>query len=160
VQRVSSTSPLTAVPVTALSGQEVAPTFSPDGSQIAFAWAAEGPRDQFDLYVKVIGRENLLRLTSRPAEFISPAWSPDGRQIAFARLAPGDSAIYLISPLGGSERKLADAALQYYVQAMLSWSPDGKSLAGGSEHTTEWLNHNGLRIVPRTHTKERIIWMG
>ena len=126
---VNSTSPLTAVPFTTLSGQEVAPAFSPDGSQIAFAWAAEGPQDQFDLYVKVIGSENLLRLTSRPAEFISPAWSPDGRQIAFARLAPGDSAIYLISPLGGPERKLADAALKYYVQAMLSWSPDGKSLA-------------------------------
>ena len=126
---VRSTSPLTAVPFTALSGQEVAPTFSPDGSQIAFAWAAEGPRDQFDLYVKVIGSENLLQLTSRPAEFISPSWSPDGRQLAFARLAPGDSAIYLISPIRGPEWKLADAALKYYVQAMLSWSPDGKSLA-------------------------------
>ena len=110
---VRSTSPLTAVPFTALSGQEVAPTFSPDGSQIAFAWAAEGPRDQFDLYVKVIGSENLLQLTSRPAEFISPSWSPDGRQLAFARLAPGDSAIYLISPIRGPEWKLADAALKY-----------------------------------------------
>ena len=109
---VRSTSPLTAVPFTALSGQEVAPTFSPDGSQIAFAWAAEGPRDQFDLYVKVIGSENLLQLTSRPAEFISPSWSPDGRQLAFARLAPGDSAIYLISPIRGPEWKLADAALK------------------------------------------------
>ena len=79
--------------------------------------------------MKVIGRENLLRLTSRPAEFISPAWSPDGRQIAFARLAPEDSGIYLISPLGGSERKLADAALKLLrpgdVELVAGWEVAG-----------------------------------
>ena len=127
--RVSFTSPLTAVPFTTFSGQEVAPAFSPDGSQIAFAWAAEGLQEQFDLYVKVIGSEKALRLTTSPADFIFPAWSPDGRQIAFARQAPGKSGIYLVSPLGGPERKLADASLYYYIHAILSWSPDGKSLA-------------------------------
>ena len=118
-----------AVPFTTFSGQEGAPTFSPDGSQIAFAWSPEGPRDQFDLYVKVIGSEKALQLTTHPADFLIPAWSPDGRQLAFARLASGESGIYLVSALGGPERKLADAPLAYFVQAMLSWSPDGKSLA-------------------------------
>ena len=61
------------------------PTFSPDGSQIAFAWDGnpETGSKGYDLYVKAIGSETLLRLTHHPSEWISPAWSPDGTQIAF-----------------------------------------------------------------------------
>jgi eukaryotic-like serine/threonine-protein kinase len=120
---------LTAVPFTTFPGQEVAPTFSPDGSQIAFAWSPEGPQDQFDLYVKVIGSEKPLRLTTSPAKFIFPSWSPDGRQIAFARWAPEGSGIYLVPALGGPERKLADVEFTYFLNLGLSWSPDGKLLA-------------------------------
>jgi Tol biopolymer transport system component/DNA-binding winged helix-turn-helix (wHTH) protein len=127
--RIGSADLLTAVPFTSLAGQEAAPTFSQDGTQIAFAWSPEGLHDQFDLYVKVIGSERLLQLTKRPADFIIPAWSPDGRQIAFARLSREGSGIYLISPLGGSERKLTDTDHLYFVQAMFSWSPDGRYLA-------------------------------
>ena len=120
---------LTAVPLTSLAGQEVAPTFSRDGTQIAFAWSPEGLQDRFDLYVKVIGSEQLRPLTERPASFILPAWSPDGRWIAFARISKEGSGIYLISPLGGAEKPLVETQQIYFVQAMLSWSPDGKHLA-------------------------------
>ena len=72
------------VPFTSLPGQEIAPTFSPDGSQIAFAWnEGTGADHQFDLYVKSLGSERLLRLTHHPSRWISPAWSPDGSAIAF-----------------------------------------------------------------------------
>jgi Tol biopolymer transport system component len=127
--------PLTPVPLTTFPGQEVAPTFSPDGSQIAFAWSPEGPKDQFDLYVKVIGSEKALRLTTSPAKFIYPAWSPDGRQIAFARMAQEASGIYVVPALGGPERKLADEDFAVDTDTALSWSPDGKLLAyqGGSD---------------------------
>jgi Tol biopolymer transport system component len=123
------TGPLTAVPFTSFPGQEVAPTFSPDGTQIAFAWSPEGPQDLFDLYVKVVGSEIPLRLTTHPADFISPAWSPDGHHIAFARMSSQGSGIYLISPLGGPERKLADAEFEYFLETIINWSPDGKVLA-------------------------------
>lgn len=52
----------------------------------------------------------------------SAAWSPDGQQIAFRR----GRSIYLISALGGNERKLADDP---QASSHLSWSPDGKWLA-------------------------------
>ncbi len=53
---------LTVVPLTALSGNAWSPTFSPDGSQVAFVWDG-GNQAGADLYVKVIGSDKPLRLT-------------------------------------------------------------------------------------------------
>ena len=129
---------LTPVPFTTFPGQEVTPTFSPDGSQIAFAWSPEGPQDQFDLYVKVIGSEKPLRLTTSPAKFIFPSWSPDGRQIAFARMAEEGSGVFLIPALGGPERKVADSAFTYFAadgfELVAGWEASG--LPGGHRSRT------------------------
>ncbi|MBI3473882.1 MAG: serine/threonine-protein kinase [Candidatus Solibacter usitatus] len=96
-----------ATPLTSYPGSELSPSFSPDGNQVAFAWDAE--RDNFDIYVKLIGSGDPLRLTRDPANDLSPAWSPDGRWIAFLRVLPGRKAgVFLVSPLGGAERKLSE----------------------------------------------------
>ena len=129
------------VPFTSLPGPEVAPVFSPDGSQLAFAWAEKGadPEGRFDLYSKVAGSEKLLRLTRRPAHWISPAWSPDGRSIAFSRWADDESGIYVVPALGGEERKLASVNYEYPPMMGIAWSPDGRSIvfvgAGASLYT-------------------------
>ena len=111
------------LPLTSYPGAELSPTFSPDGSQVAFSW--NGPQqDNFDIYVKLVGEGDAVRLTRDPAPDGSPAWSPDGRQIAFAR----QGTVFLISPLGGTERKLAD------MQARdIAWTPDSQSLVVSSE---------------------------
>ena len=57
---------LTVMPLTALPGNVASPTFSPDGSQIAFAWDGENSGAAYDLYVKAIGTEKPLRLTHQP----------------------------------------------------------------------------------------------
>ena len=98
---------LKVVPLTALPGSITSPTFSPDGSQLAFAWDGENNGAGYDLYVKVVGSDKPLRLTNHPSTWISAAWSPDGRSIAMSRSAgKDDSGIYLILPTGGPERKL------------------------------------------------------
>jgi Tol biopolymer transport system component len=124
------------VPLTSLRGSEMDPTFSPDGGQIAFAWEGE-KGDNTDIYLKMLGSSEVRRLTSDPAGDVAPSWSPDGRQIAFRRLGSGalanawrgsdiPSTIHLVSPVGGSDRRLGDFPAR---DSQLSWSPDGRWLA-------------------------------
>ena len=122
---------MTAVPFTALPGRATSPAFSPDGSRIAFAWNGDpkGGAKGFDLYVKAMGSETLLRLTQHPSESISPAWSPDGTQIAFHRMAGADTGIYVVPALGGPERKLRSTRIPWTDFTLVSWSPDGKWIA-------------------------------
>src|SRR6516165_2337595 len=88
--------PLTAVPLTALPGWADFPAVSPDGSRIVFEWTGEQNFTAFDLYVKTIGNENLLRLTNDPAVHLAPTWSPVGTQIAFQRVAKDGGGIYVV----------------------------------------------------------------
>src|SRR6202012_3475992 len=99
---------LTAVPFTALPGRAISPAFSPDGSRIAFAWNGDpkGGSKGFDLYVKAIGSETLLRLTQHPSEWLRAAWSPDGTQIVFHRTAGSDTGLYIVPALGGPEKRV------------------------------------------------------
>jgi Tol biopolymer transport system component/DNA-binding winged helix-turn-helix (wHTH) protein len=130
---------LTVIPFTAYPGQAISPAFSPDGSRVAFAWngdPAPGTKG-FDLYVKALGSETLLRLTRHPSELLSAAWSPDGTQIAFQRVAGADSGIYVVPVLGGPERKLRSTRtpltnfnwFSWHNSTLISWSPDGKRIA-------------------------------
>jgi Tol biopolymer transport system component/DNA-binding winged helix-turn-helix (wHTH) protein len=132
--RNSSTRPMSGRHVTVLTslpGQEIAPTFSPDGSHIAFAWnGGVEAGSQFDLYVKSFGSERLLRLTHQPAQWITPAWSPDGSRIAFVRVIENQTpGIFLIPALGGSERSIVSPNVAVGLGWQISWSPDGRELA-------------------------------
>jgi len=140
-QRPQEQAVLTAVPFTALPGAAISPAFSPDGSRIAFAWNGDskGGAKGFDLYVKVIGSETLLRLTQHPSHWISAAWSPDGTQIVFHRLAGTDTGLYVVPALGGPERKLRSTLMRSGPEPMaldysiVSWSLDGKWIVFADE---------------------------
>jgi Tol biopolymer transport system component len=117
------------IPLTSYPGSEMSPTFSPDGRQVAFAWNGD-KRSNFEIYVKLVDGGEPLQLTHSPADALTPRWSPDGRFIAFLR----NNAIYLISPLGGTERKVTDTRsfdpTWSPARAFdLAWTPDGKSIA-------------------------------
>ena len=152
---------LTAVPFTALPGQATSPAFSPDGSRIAFAWngdPAHGAKG-FDLYVKALGSETLLRLTQHPSEWISPAWSPDGTQIAFHRMAGANTGIYVVPALGGPERKLRSTRMPGLDSIITSVLSVGRRTASGSP-SQMWCrktNMQGSISSPRKHWRpERI----
>ena len=113
---------------TSYPGITTGPAFSPDGSRIAYGWDAKGANN-FDLYVKALRGEAVLRLTFHPSIWISATWSPDGTQIAFMRIAKADGGLYLVPALGGPEQKLVATTTPYDLAAPISWSPDGKSIA-------------------------------
>ncbi len=130
------------VPLTTLAGSENDPSFSPDGSQVAFDWNGE-QKQQYDIYVKLIGGGPPLRLTTDPGAHFNPAWSPDGKWIAyFGRHSGGRDGIFLIPSLGGPERLLLESA-----SALGSaWSPDGKWLAV-SPLTTATTSDPGISLI-------------
>ena len=135
------------VALTSLTGLEFFPTFSPDGEQVAFSWNGT-KQDNWDVYVTLVGASDVRRLTSDPGEDARPTWSPDGRQIAFVRQRADDSTIHLVSPLGGSERRLGD----FRGADSLDWSPDGEWLAAGRSGQ---LNFGFMALFPRPGGKGR-----
>jgi serine/threonine protein kinase len=116
---------VTVVPLTAHPGDERDPSFSPDGSQVAFAWGPEGGNP--DIYVKLVGPGEPIRLTNTPEDERMPQWSPDGRWIAFPRSTAG---IIAIPALGGPERVITREQSSNY----LSWTADSQwvSYSAGS----------------------------
>lgn len=118
------------IPLTTYRGSEDAPSFSPDGNQVAFEWNSE-KQDKFDIYVKLVGSDSTpLRLTNDPSPSRWPSWSPDGRIIAFLRIVrPGTINLMLIPALGGPERKLAELHTEGDVLGVSpAWSANGKWL--------------------------------
>jgi DNA-binding winged helix-turn-helix (wHTH) protein len=120
----------TTVPLTSYPGEQCCASFSPDASQVAFVWRKPGRNDS-DIYVKVIGAEAALRITNYSAWNISPAWSPDGRLLSFLRLLPeGKEGVFLVSPLGGPERKIAEISRgRGDFMGRPAWFPDSRWLA-------------------------------
>ena len=58
------------------AGLEMSPTWSPDGTRIAFVSDRAG--GNLDLYAIATDGTGLVRLTDSPGDEFSPAWSPDG----------------------------------------------------------------------------------
>jgi dipeptidyl aminopeptidase/acylaminoacyl peptidase len=116
------------------SGFLSAPTWSPDGSRIAFASDVDGVPD---IWVMDIDGENLVNITNHDAKDHSPAWSPDGEWIAFSSVR--DSLyweLYLMRPDGSDVQRLTwweDAS-----DLSPTWSPDGTRLAFASKRDGNW----------------------
>ena len=119
---------------TSYPGVETTPSFSPDGKQIAYVRARHdpigvvtGPKQggQANIYTKLVEAGAELRLTNHPGADYYPAWSSDGQYIAFYRHERGASGFYIISALGGHERRITNEPVEC---SGIAWLPDGHNL--------------------------------
>ena len=135
----AESSNLRIIPLTTLTGQEVAPQFMPKGDELLFAWNGDtDAAGRFDLYSKRADSERLLRITHDPATALHAAWAPDGDQIALARQTDSDGGIYLIPKSGAPARRLAPANFMNEPYMQVSWSPDGRRIAYAAIEPDGW----------------------
>lgn len=129
------------------------PTWSPDGTMLAFSSNRSG---NFEIYVRRIEGGQEVNITNNSAQNIQPAFSKDGTSIAFVstrssrtglvRIAPptgfepitygGD--IWVAPALGGPARRVAQDG-NFPV-----WSPDGKRIA----YVSGFDDHRSILEIP------------
>jgi TolB protein len=110
--------------VSARSGINGAPAFSPDGRRLALALSR---RDgNVDVYLLTLASQQLTRLTESPAIDTEPAFSPDGTQVYFTSDRGGSPQIYRVATTGGSAQRVT---FEGNYNARPRVAPDGKSLA-------------------------------
>lgn len=101
---------------------DFSPSFSPNGSKIAFAISQQG----FEIYVINIDGSNQTRLTNNPLLDEDPSFSPDGSKIAFRSNRDGDAEIYLMNSDGSNQINLTNNPADDIQPA---FSPDGSKIA-------------------------------
>ena len=79
------------------------PSFSPDGTQLAFNSNRDG---NIDIYIMNVDGTGTRRLTNHPGIDTSPTWSPLGHQIAFTSDRSGSPQIYVVDIDGTGLRRI------------------------------------------------------
>lgn len=102
------------------------PTWSPDGSKIAFSSYRSG-NFNLDIYVMNADGSNQVRLTTHAADDRDPTWSPDGSKIAFSSFRDGNFEIYVMNADGTNQVNLTNFAAGNDSQP--AWSPNGSKIA-------------------------------
>ena len=116
----------TLVRLTSNNAHDSAPSWSPDGSKIAFSSNRDGKRQ---IYVMDADGSNVKRLTNNLTDDEYPRWSPDGRKILFTSNRDGNGEIYVMDADGSNQTRLTRNTAD---DRAATWSPDGSRIAFSS----------------------------
>ena len=104
------------------SFREVAPSYSPDGTRLAFHSNRSGLVQIWIANADGTGARQLTSSVTPLSTTGTPRWSPDSKWISFDSNTDGTYRVYVISASGGEPRVLTTDARGY----VSCWSPDGK----------------------------------
>ena len=110
-----------AMPVTT-DGTNFVPSFSPDGSKIAFVSTRTGSYQIFTMNADGTNQKQLTNVAGNTY----PSWSPDGTKIMFGSSRSGNDDIFVMNADGSNVQQLTTDP---GVDAAAVWSPDGKQIA-------------------------------
>ena len=111
---------------------DITPSLSPDGSQVAFTSRRNG---YWDLYLLELSTGLSTRLTDTMAYEASPSWSPDGEWLVFETYQKGSLDLEILSVKNPEQRQiLANGASAEHSP---SWSPLGRQIAYVSNQSGE-----------------------
>jgi TolB protein len=110
--------------LTSAPGPQFDPSFSPDGSLIAYRDSRHGINEDDEVWVMDRDGGHARNLTRDHGNDWSPAWSPDGRTIAFASTRSGSLELWTMASDGSNPKRLSSSPAEYP-----SWSPDGSRIA-------------------------------
>ena len=121
IYSAAPTEPGTTYPVITFPSQETNPSFSPDGTRIAFV--SDGSQN-LEIYTADADGENPQRITQNTSADDNPVWTPDGQQIVFESVGPsGASHIWIMNADGSSLRQLTQGDRSHSQPAL---APDGQ----------------------------------
>jgi len=110
----------------------LSPTFSPDGRQIAFVSTRAGGQQIYVMSTDGTGQELFAPFDyGVTGNSNAPEWSPDGTQIAFHRDVVGSPQLFLMNVRSRVVRQLTS----YGRNEDPTWAPDGRHLAFISDRT-------------------------
>jgi Tol biopolymer transport system component len=118
---------------------EADPTWSPDGSRIAF-FSHRDADQGLTMEIEVMNADgtNPVRLTNRKTLTHHPSWSPDGARIAFQswNAAVSDWSIYLMQTDGANPVAIVSGEGGYSP----AWSPDGSQILTRAWKCLQWVD--------------------